>query len=153
MSHSAAAPLGIPYLAEFWSRVFGKHSRTGSAEESAREWVDDNTLLAALGLNLRETYAYLYTNTPSLEQFETWILAINGGSIEPARMADLKAALACEGGEAPVAISAGPPVLTAAELAFWDENGYVVVHDAVPKKLPGGRPGHLRLSGRRSRPS
>jgi ectoine hydroxylase-related dioxygenase (phytanoyl-CoA dioxygenase family) len=129
MPHTAATPLGIPYLAEFRSRVL---SGTGSAEESARKWVDDNTLLAALGLNLRETYAYLYSQTPSLEQFEAWILAINGGSIEPARIARLNAALAGDGGEAPAAISAGPPVLSAADLAFWNENGYVVVHDAVP---------------------
>ena len=108
-----------------------QHSGTGSAEKSAREWVDDNTLLAALGLNLRETYAYLYNNRPTLEQFEAWILAINGGSIEPARIVRLNAALAGNGGEAPVAISAGPPVLSVADLAFWNENGYVVVHDAV----------------------
>ena len=98
MSHPAAAPLDVPYLAGFRSRVLAQHSGTGSAEKSAREWVDDNTLLAALGLNLRETYAYLYNNRPTLEQFEAWILAINGGSIEPARIVRLNAALAGNGG-------------------------------------------------------
>ena len=26
------------------------------------------------------------------------------------------------------------PVLSAADIDFWEENGYVVVHDAVPRK-------------------
>ena len=30
------------------------------------------------------------------------------------------------------AIEASDPVLTAADLAFWEEHGYVVLHDAVP---------------------
>lgn len=132
MSDPAAPPLGIPYLAKFWSRTLAKRSGAGSPESSARDWVDDNTLLAALALNLRETFAYLYDHTPSLEQFEAWILKINGGFIDPARIARLNAALSGEGGEAPPAFSAGPPVLTAADLAFWEENGYIVLHDAVP---------------------
>jgi ectoine hydroxylase-related dioxygenase (phytanoyl-CoA dioxygenase family) len=131
MSDPAAAPLGVPYLAEFWSRSLARRSGAHSAEKSGRQWADDNTLLAALGLNLRETYAYLYGNNPSIEEFVAWILSINGGSIDPARIARLNAALA-GGSEAPVADTSESPVLTDEDLAFWNENGYVVLHDAVP---------------------
>ena len=31
------------------------------------------------------------------------------------------------------AVEASAPVLSAADLAFWDEHGYVVLHDAVPR--------------------
>jgi hypothetical protein len=31
------------------------------------------------------------------------------------------------------AVDASDPVLTADDLAFWDEHGYVVLHDAVPE--------------------
>ena len=131
----SAGPLGIPYLAEFWSRTLARRSGAAPQKASARDWVDDNTLLAGLGLNLRETYAYLYDRTPTLEAFEAWILAINGGSIDPARIARLKAALAADvSGEAalPAPEPAAPPALSDADLAFWDENGYVVLRDAVP---------------------
>ena len=127
-----ARPLAIPHLARFWSRTLAKRSGAAPPGNSPRDWVDDNTLLAGLGLNLRETYAYLYENSPTLDAFEAWILAINGGSIDPARIARLNAALAAEAAEAPATVPAGPPALTAGELAFWDENGYVVLHNAVP---------------------
>src|SRR5260370_1046338 len=126
-----AVSLGIPHLAQFWSRTLAQRNGAAASDSSARDWVDDNTLLAALGLNLRETYAYLYEHTPSIEEFEAWILEINGGFIDPARIARLNAALAGHGGEAPIADCTGPPVLTAADLAFWEEEGYVVLHDAV----------------------
>jgi hypothetical protein len=127
-----AGTLGIPYLARFWSRTLARRSGAGPQDGSSRDWVDDNTLLAGLGLNLRETYAYLYDHTPTLEEFEAWILAINGGRIDSVRIARLNAALAAGAGETPAPEPAGPPVLSDSELAFWDRNGYVVVHDAVP---------------------
>jgi hypothetical protein len=133
MSLPTAPSLGIPHLAQFWSRTLAKRNGTAGSGNSARDWVDDNTLLAALGLNLRETYAFLYDHTPSLEAFEAWILAVNGGHIDPARIARLNAALSGDDGESSMASAAdGPAALTAAELAFWEEHGYVVLHDAVP---------------------
>jgi hypothetical protein len=128
-----AASLGIPYIAQFRSRTLAQRNGAAASDSSARDWVDDNTLLAALGLNLRETYAFLYDHTPSLEAFEAWILAVNGGSIDPARIARLNAALSGDAGEASMAAPAdGPAALTAADLAFWEMQGYVILHGAVP---------------------
>jgi hypothetical protein len=127
-----ATSLGIPHLARFWSRTLAKRSGDAPASNSPGDWAADNTLLAGLGLNLRETYAFLYDQTPSLATFEAWILDLNGGSIDPARIARLNAALGGEVGEASVPAPAALPVLTHADLAFWEENGYVVLHDAVP---------------------
>src|SRR5258708_27661650 len=84
-----AASLGIPHLARFWSRTLAKRNGAAAADNSARDWVDDNTLLAALGLNLRETYAFLYDHTPSFDAFEAWILAVNRRSIDPPRIPPL----------------------------------------------------------------
>jgi ectoine hydroxylase-related dioxygenase (phytanoyl-CoA dioxygenase family) len=126
-----AGPLVIPYLARFWSRTLATRSGAAPPGNSASDWAADNTLLAGLGLNLRETYAYLFEHTPSLAAFEAWIIEINGGSIDPARVARLNAALGAETGEGPIHPPAALPVLTSADLAFWDENGYVVLHDAV----------------------
>src|SRR5260370_12057319 len=78
-----AASLGIPHLARFWSRTLAKRNGAAAADNSARDWVDDNTLLAALGLNLRETYAFLYDHTPSFDAFEAWILALNRPPLHP----------------------------------------------------------------------
>jgi hypothetical protein len=129
---SPVTALGIPHLASFWSRTLAKRSGAAPPGSSPSEWAADNTLLAGLGLNLRETYAYLFDHTPSLGEFEAWILGINGGRIDPVRIARLNSALGAGPGETPVQTPAAPVVLSAADLAFWEENGYVVVHDAVP---------------------
>ena len=115
--------LGILHLKRFWSR------HTGGSEKGAdaAEWVADNTLLSGLRLGLRETFQYLFVNQPTLEQFEAWILEKNGGSLDPVRMRRLNAALNGDAAE----WDAAKPVLTAEDLEFWDQNGYVVLHDAV----------------------
>ena len=114
----------LPYLHSFWSR-----HRAGEADST--DWVRDNTLLAGLGVGLRETFDYLLQARPSLDALEEWILARNGGAIESARLERLNAALSDADAIARPADPAAKPVLSAGDLASWDEHGYVVLHDAV----------------------
>ena len=75
----------------------------------------------------------MYDHTPSLEAFEAWILAVNGGSIDPARIARLNAAICGDAAESSMAAEVDESAaFTVADLAFWDEHGYVILHDAVP---------------------
>ena len=117
--------IGVPYLEEFWSR------KTANLPDGGH-WVADNTLLCGLRVGLRETLDYLLHARPSLAEFETWILERNGGAVEPARTDRLNRALSETGIAGEPADAFAEPVLSADDLAFWDENGYVVVHDAVP---------------------
>jgi Phytanoyl-CoA dioxygenase (PhyH) len=117
----------IPHFERYWRRM-----TAGAAAPDCGEWDLDNTLLAGLGINLREAAAFLsQPPAPTLEAFEAWVLAANGGAIEEPLLRRLRDALAGR----PVGSLAGTldaiPGLTAAERAHWDENGYVVVHDAV----------------------
>jgi hypothetical protein len=115
--------IAIPHLHDLWRRICQEN-----AQSLGDHWVADNTLLSGLGLNLQETLRYLYLETPTRDQFEQWVIERNGGAIRQERIDRINAALEgrtlCE----PVA----EPVLTANDLDFWDRNGYVVVHDAVP---------------------
>jgi hypothetical protein len=117
--------LGVAYLTRFWSR-----HRTGQTDVS--EWVRDNTLLAGLRVGLRETFEFLFHSKPSLEDFESWILEMNGGAIDAERIERLNVALSDAGGTGQPADPAAEAVLSSDDLAFWDENGHVVLHDAVP---------------------
>lgn len=90
------------------------------------DWVADNTLLSGLRIGLRETDDFLYRNKPSFAEFEAWILEKNGGADR------LSTALSEAGVLGEPADPNAEPVLTAADLAFWYENGYIVLHDAVP---------------------
>jgi hypothetical protein len=124
--------LGILHIKRLWSRTQRKRSGQSRDPVSADEWVKDNTLMCGLRLGLRETLQYLFSS-PSLEQFEQWILERNGGAIDPGLKERLNRALSGE-------LKTGPPpqpsdaVFTAEEFLFWEENGYIVLHRAVPEE-------------------
>ena len=123
--------LQIPYLYDYWERHVPRGAQRGASED-ADKWDLDNTLLAGLGLNLLETSRFL--NAPAAQgfsAFEEWILQTNGGEVEEGRLARLRDAL--DGKRVGSAAGCLDDVagLSADELAFWAENGYVVVHDAV----------------------
>ncbi len=123
--------LAIPHLRTFWERTMERRAGARGAGERAATWIADTTLLRALGVGLHETLAYLYGEAPDYGAFERWVLAHNGGAIDDARIAAINAAV--NGGESPLADPAGAPVLSDDDLAFFDANGYVIVHDAVPE--------------------
>jgi ectoine hydroxylase-related dioxygenase (phytanoyl-CoA dioxygenase family) len=125
--------LKIPYLHRYWQRCSLELKEP--AEKSLREhgeWDLENTLLSGLELNILETARFLHSASHTgFDAFEEWIVETNGGTIEEARLTRLRDALAGK----PVGSAAGclddVAGLTAEELAFWDEYGYVVVHNAV----------------------
>lgn len=121
--------LGIPYLFRYWQRVIaaGTEQRNDTGE-----WDLDCTLLAGLNLNVLETARFLNPgDRPSFEEFENWIIASNGGAMDEAELSRLRRALAGDPVESAVGSLGGIEGLTQQELAFWDEHGYVVMHDAV----------------------
>ena len=98
--------LGIPYLDKFRSRQL-------EGTPTPQTWNADNTLLSGLRLGLQETFAYLHSARPTLEQFERWILDKNGGTIEQERLDRINPALR---GELDGERSRFAPVLTAGDL-------------------------------------
>ena len=126
--------LGIYQLKRYWSRTMaGRHGRFLPTDQHDRHL--DHLVIHATGLGLEQTASYLGANAPTFEEFERWILATTGG-VEPMRVARINAAVA--GAIYPeeikrqlAAVAASDPVLSADDLAFWDEHGYVVLHDAV----------------------
>lgn len=121
--------LNIPYLFSYWQRANAAYNRQG--EQSSR-WDLDCALLAGLNLNVLETARFLNPHDrPSFEAFEEWIIATNGGAMDQTELARLRGALAGDLVSSAAGSLEGVEGLTPEELAFWDENGYVVVHDAV----------------------
>jgi hypothetical protein len=121
---------GIRHLHRFWARQLAI-SRGETESKDPNDWVADNTLLAGLRVSLRETYDYLLSTRPSFAAFEEWLLERNGGSIDNARMERLNLALSEAGVSGQCADPNAERVLSAADLEFWDTNGYVIVRSAV----------------------
>jgi len=131
---TATGALGIYQLKRLWSRAMAaRQGRSPPASTHDRHL--DYLVIHATGLGLEQATSYLLQMAPSFEEFERWILATTGG-VEPERVARINAAVADR--EPPpetarwlAAVGASEPVLSAADLAFWQEHGYVVLHEAV----------------------
>ena len=119
--------LEIPYLHAFLTRLL----RGRDAAEGAEDL--DFALLCGLRLNLLETMRYVHAQQPGLAHFEQWILERNGGSLEPAALDRLRRALDGEAVGSEVGSLDDIAGLTEAELAHWDEHGYVVLKGAATK--------------------
>ena len=126
--------LGIFRLKRYWARTM--LARRDLVRVSGVERHLDHLVIHAIGLGLEQTAQYLGRHAPTFEEFERWIVATTGG-VEPARIARINAAVAGVAYPAEVkrwlaTIEAAEPVLSADDVAFWEEHGYVVLHDAVP---------------------
>jgi hypothetical protein len=126
-----AGALGVVYLKRFWSAVTAARMGHAPARRTACDLRAERVLLAGLKLGVRETLAFLNAAVRTFDEFETWVLAANGGTVAPARVERLNGALRGDGSFALETVRA-EPALSAADLAFWGEHGYVVVKRAVP---------------------
>ena len=120
-------PMGVYHLKRYWARTM--EARRGAAA-GVNDWARDKTLLFGLGVGLHEAMQFLMETGPSLEKFENWILERNGGSVDTARIARLNDALTGKDASDPE-IEQAPDVFTPEDLEFWEEHGYVILHDAV----------------------
>ena len=94
------------------------------------EWQLDSTLLFTLGLGIEQTMIYLYQNAPSFDQFEQWIVDTAGQPSHETTNRFNKIFTGTADAE-PTAI---PNILDREQLAFWDENGYIILRNAVSKE-------------------
>ncbi len=99
-------------------------------------WICDRIMIEGLGLSLEETLQYLGKEQPTLAEFERWVLERNDGYIEPLRIERINATIngtqySDELKAVIQAIDEREPVLTTADLSFWDENGYVILNNAI----------------------
>ncbi len=127
--------LGIFGLKRLWSRALrGRQGLADPASEQDRHL--DHLIIHACGVGLEQTLDYFGRETPTFDAFERWIVATTGG-VEPERIVRINATVAGTDYPEPIQrwlaeIEASAPVLSSGDLAFWDEQGYVVLHDAVP---------------------
>lgn len=97
----------------------------------------DRLLVDLLGLGIGQVLEQLYRQRPDYPAFLDWIER-TAGQPDPVRVARYHALL----DDAPIppeaqariaALEAAPPALSADELAFWDEHGYLVVPQAITR--------------------
>lgn len=128
--------LGVLHLQRYWSKRLLEVEGRLDHESVRDEYGLDFTLMQGLGLGIVEPAQYLFHQRPTYPEFEKWIVQTLGGAPDPALVNRLNK-MARQYLEKPHRIypvkkeGIQEPVLSAEDLAFWQENGYVVLRNAV----------------------
>ena len=101
------------------------------------EFAVTKAVLDTLGVGLEPAHTFLARARPTVAEFEAWILGEVGGTIDQRRVAR---AVAISQDAPPDAerraelqrIDRAAPVLSESDLAFWKQNGYVILREAAP---------------------
>lgn len=130
--------LGIAHLKSFWAQTIDARNGLQSVKTEKDNQLT-NLVLSSLNLPLEPTIKYLSQNAPSFEEFEEWILERNSGAIDSLKIERFNSRFSGQPyGEALQnslkEIEEFEDVLTAEDLQFWEENGYVIVREAVSKE-------------------
>ena len=131
-----AGTLGVHYLRQYWRQRLELVQRRERQEPSMTDHNLYRILMDGLGLGIVEPDLFIFRNRPSYEQFEQWIVETVGGNLRPEVVAQLNRTvadyLAGPRHDYPIEAEIADPVLSSEDLAFWEENGYVVLRNAVP---------------------
>jgi len=127
---SETGKLQVMHLKRYWDKSMLKRAGKLNGSAFQDEWKTDITLLNALGLGLEQTAVYVYRDTPSFEQFENWILEVNSGQLDQEKIDQFNRLFNGDTNSGQGEITE-ENVLTRDDLNFWDENGYVIVRNAV----------------------
>ncbi len=98
------------------------------AEQYVNEQELDNAIINILGLGLLPTYQFLLGHRPGFEAFEHWITEQGGGTIAAEKIAQCNRLLV---GNSEPGERIEQDVLSAEDIGFWNENGYIVIKNAV----------------------
>lgn len=92
-------------------------------------------LLDTLGLGNRQVFDFLAASRPTQEEFERWVIA-TAGLPDPELVARYTAVVEAENatGAGDPEVDRLPDVLSEADLAQWEHDGYVVLRHAIPRE-------------------
>jgi ectoine hydroxylase-related dioxygenase (phytanoyl-CoA dioxygenase family) len=119
---------GIFHLKRLWSKaMLGNQIKDTFVNEQEL----DNAIINILGLGLLPTYQFLFGQQPSFEAFEHWVVERGGGSIAAEKIEQCNQLLAAE---TQANKSIEQDVLSKEDIDFWNQNGYVIIKNAVSQE-------------------
>ncbi len=129
--------LGVYHLRRFWHKAqLQKNLPSAVANErlaqlANNEWQLDRILLDKLGVGLEPAIAQVY-RAHNINEFERWIEFNHGGTLEPLIVECAnRALLDCLENKKSLLAGHFDRPLTDAQLAHWDEHGYVIIRGVL----------------------
>lgn len=135
ISSEETGRIGALHLKRLWHKTL--LTRNGEIlPQQENEWMLDKVVLFGLGLALEETFQYLNQTNPTFEEFENWILKINGGKLDQNQIERVNSVICGKEYSSQLKnrfaeIEQSEDVLSKKDLEFWDEHGYVIVRNAI----------------------
>ncbi|POY35676.1 phytanoyl-CoA dioxygenase [Solitalea longa] len=120
------------HLKRFWDKTMKKRAGIIPQDAFIEEWTTDTKLLNILGVGLEQTIIYLYNEAPDFSAFEKWILQLNNGILPEERINAFNATFSTE--NASESSTKIDQILSDADIQFWEQNGYVILRNAVSKE-------------------
>ena len=130
---TANCSLGVLHLKRYWDKAQLKKTGKLQQDALAEEWNIDNTLLAVLGLGLEQTIKQLFLNSGDFASFENWILSVNNGIPEGQKIDEFNAYILNREASAKKS-TRDDSILSAADRDYWNENGYIILRESIPKE-------------------
>jgi hypothetical protein len=128
---SVAGNLGVLHLKRYWEKSVARKNGSLPIDALQEEWNTDITMLAALGLGLEQTIKEVFLYSASFEDFEQWVLQVNGGKLVQQRIDTFNQSIISTAG--PVSSSIKEK-FTSSDWDSWEKNGYIIIRNAVPKE-------------------
>lgn len=122
--------LQVMQLKRYWQKCMFKREGQLKGGDFDNEFQLDKTMLFTLGLGLEQTVVYVYQKAPSFDEFEQWIIDTTGMP-SPEKVARFNKAITEKNSGVERAVL---KVLDAGQLSFWNENGYLIIKNAVSKE-------------------
>ncbi|WP_292436357.1 phytanoyl-CoA dioxygenase family protein [Methylobacter sp.] len=128
--------LGLLHLRRYWTKRLLEVENRLDQESVTAEYRLDYALMHGLGLGIIEPLEYLFHHRPTYTEFEQWIVQKLGGYPDSTLLERLNEMVRryLEQSHQTYPIEGKnieDPVLSADDLAFWQEYGYVVLRNAV----------------------
>ena len=131
-SSAETGKLNVMHLKRYWNKSMLIKSGRLSSAQFDNEWTIDGILLDVLGLGLEQTIRHVYQTDPNFEQFENWIIDVTGGpdAEKIGRFNQLFTNdTAANNNQQHI-----EQVLSPADMEFWNQNGYIIIKNAVSKQ-------------------
>jgi ectoine hydroxylase-related dioxygenase (phytanoyl-CoA dioxygenase family) len=129
---SETGKLNVMHLKRYWNKAILKREGLLKQDSFIDEWQTDVTMLKALGLGLEQTVKCVYRQDLSFDEFESWIMEVTGGPDEE-KIRQFNSLITGETfNQEPN--SGDEALLTEADHDFWNENGYIIIKNAVSRE-------------------
>jgi len=128
--------LKIFHIKLLWERKVLEYEADKSNEHLLNQL--DYFVLDGLNIPIEKAISYLYTQRPDFNKFEEWVLSWHDEFISPKLVKKINDAVIdfIKNGQQnyPLKVTIKDPIFSDEEMKFWEENGYIILKDAVDKK-------------------